>query len=57
MRHYDNLTLLIDNETEAKSYFNSLPGFVKEQISSRSDNINSFESLKDYAENLLRGDD
>ena len=28
-----------------------------EQISTRSDSVNSFASLKDYAQNLLRGDD
>ena len=29
---------------------------VKEQIDTRADSVNSFASLKDYAENLTRGD-
>lgn len=57
MRKYNNLDTLISNDLTAKNYFNALPDYVKSQISTRSHNINSFDSLKDYAENLLRGDD
>jgi len=54
---YNNLTDLISQDGEASSYFNSLPDYVREMISSRGDNVNSVASLQDYAENLLRGDD
>ena len=44
-------------DPEAKDYFNALPGYVREHICTRPTHINSLESLQDYAENLLRGDD
>lgn len=56
MRKYKGLTELINCEEEAHKYYMSLPNYVKEQIDSRADNVNSFSSLKDYAENLTRGD-
>lgn len=54
---YNGLYDLIDGEIEASEYFNSLPDYVKEAISERADNVCTEEELKDYAENLLRGDD
>jgi len=56
MKHYRDLNLLLESDAEAKQYFYGLPQYVKEQIQTRSQSVNSFESLKDYAENLLRGD-
>ncbi len=55
-KKYDGLSSLINSESEAKSYYNSLPEYVREQISTRGQNVNSYQSLRDYAENLLRGD-
>ena len=43
-------------EFYAKAYFDKLPDYVQSQISTRSGNVNSFDSLQDYAENLTRGD-
>jgi hypothetical protein len=54
---YNDLYSLIDQDHEASSYFASLPYYVKQSISCRSQNINSFDSLRDYAENLLRDDE
>lgn len=54
---YPNMYALFQKETKAKRYFDSLPDYVRDQISTRAQNVNSFDSLKDYAENLLRGDD
>ncbi len=54
---YSSLESLLAADSEASEYFNSLPDYVREQISSRGDNVNSLMSLQDYAENLLRGDD
>ena len=54
---YSNLSELINADVNAKKYFNSLPEYVRQQIFSRSSGVSTFENLKDYAENLLRGDD
>lgn len=48
---------LFKSDLEAKQYFNKLPDYVRNQISTRANGVNSLESLKDYAGNLLRGDD
>ena len=53
---YNDLTDLIKTEAMAHKYFYSLPSYVREQIETRGGNVNSFDSLKDYAENLLAGD-
>ncbi len=55
--NYPDLHALLKDEPEAKQYFETLPDYVREQISTRPQGVNSFESLKDYADNLLRGDD
>lgn len=57
MKHYPNMYDLFQNDREAKNYFDKLPDYVREQISTRADHVNSYASLRDYAENLLRGDD
>lgn len=54
---YSGLESLIQQDQDAAKYFASLPDYVKSSISQRSSHINSIDSLKDYAENLLRGDD
>ena len=53
---YSDLNQLLREQAEAAAYFRSLPDYVREQISARPGGVNSFESLKDYAENLTRGD-
>ena len=50
---YPNLNLLLHNDSEAKHYFESLPDYAREQISTRFDGVNSLASLKDYAQELL----
>lgn len=57
MLKYPDLNALLRSEPEAKSYYDTLPDYVREQIDTRSAGINSLASLKDYAENLTRGDD
>jgi len=56
-KKYSGLFSLIEQDSEAGRYYASLPDYVKESIASRAHHVNSFDSLKDYAENLLRGDD
>lgn len=53
---YPDLSALLENEPEAKNYFNKLPDYVRDQIRTRTDQVNSYASLRDYAENLTRGD-
>lgn len=53
---YQNMYVLFESDTEAREYFEGLPDYVREQIKTRADNVNSFASLQDYAQNLLRGD-
>ncbi len=54
---YQDLDALLRGDEEASSLYLSLPDYVRDQIGTRADNIHSYNSLKDYAENLLRGDD
>ena len=56
-KKYPNLETLLQTDAYSSNYFTSLPDYVQDQIRSRGDNINSLDSLQDYAENLLRGDD
>lgn len=53
---YSNLHRLIEQDKEAYEYFQDLPVYVQEQINGHSSGVNSYESLQDYAENLLRGE-
>lgn len=53
---YSGLQSLISSDRQAKEFFVSLPDYVQGMIQQRSDSVNSLESLKDYADNLLRGD-
>ncbi len=57
MAKYAGLDQLLQHEQEARSYFDALPDYVRSSIEERKQSVNSFESLRDYAENLLRGDD
>ena len=54
---YSSMYALFEQDAEAKRYFDSLPDYVRDQISSRADSVNTFAGLRDYADNLLRGDD
>ncbi len=53
---YADLNALLQQDSQAKAYFNALPDYVQSQISTRSSHVNSLDSLRDYAENLTRGD-
>jgi len=53
---YLGLNSLLNDDPQAKQYYNNLPEYVREHINTRAHNVNSFNSLKDYAENLTRGD-
>ncbi|MEA5013218.1 MAG: hypothetical protein VB099_01545 [Candidatus Limiplasma sp.] len=55
-KKYTNLQALLRDDVEARRYFSALPDYVQEQITARSEGVNSFASLEDYAQNLTRGD-
>lgn len=55
-KKYNDLFSLIDCDARAHQYFSSLPDYVQEEMDKRAQNINSFESMCDYADNLTRGD-
>ncbi len=56
MKKFKDMNALFQGNQQAKQYFDSLPDYVRDQISTRSGSVNTFENLRDYAENLLRGD-
>jgi len=49
---YDNLYAVLDNEPDAKAYFDKLPGYVREELVIHASKVDSFESMQDYAQNL-----
>lgn len=53
---YPDLDALLRGDEQAAEYFASLPDYVQETMRERSSRINSMLSLRDYAENLTRGD-
>jgi len=53
---YTDMFDMLRADAHAWKYFNMLPDYVRDQISSRASNVNSFSSLQAYAENLLKGD-
>ncbi len=57
MKKYTDIYALFKEEPTAKQFFDQLPDYVRDQINTRANGVNSFESLKNYADNLLRGDD
>ncbi len=52
-KKYSGLYELIDEDSTANEYYESLPDYVKQSICAREQNINSLASLRDYADNLL----
>jgi len=54
---YNDLQSLLSADGQAREFYSSLPDYVKDHISTRAQNVNTYKSLRDYAENLLRGDD
>jgi len=56
-KKYPDLNGLLQDDAGAKSFWDGLPDYVRDQIGTRAASVQSLESLKNYAENLLRGDD
>lgn len=53
MEHYRDLYELFEHDRRAKQYFNNLPDWIREQVT-RAGGIGSYDSLRQYADNLLR---
>ena len=53
---YNDLYSLLQQDSNAMAYYSELPYYVKQAMGYRADSVNSFESLRHYAENLTRGD-
>lgn len=56
-KQYEDLNAMLRADGEARTYFDALPDYVKEQIATRPAGVKNMENLRDFAENLLRGDD
>lgn len=54
---YSDLYALLSENKQARDYFNQLPEYVCAQIEERAFGIDSLESMRNYADNLTRGDD
>ncbi len=56
-KKYPDLFRLMEDDSEAKQYFDKLPDYLQDAISQRANGVNSYESLCHYAEKLTRQDD
>lgn len=52
----EGLQNLLRECSDADEFFSSLPAYVQESIVDRGNNIKTERDLKNFAENLLRGD-
>jgi len=57
MKKYPDLNALLKADPEAAALFAEIPQYARDQIMERAENVNSVESLSDYIDNILRGDD
>lgn len=53
---YAGLAELLKHDEEALSFFKTLPMYVRDQIAPRGEHVNSLDSLRDYVDNITRGD-
>ena len=56
MKKYSDVYSLMEDNPQAKKYFDRLPSYVQEEIKKRATSVNSYESMCHYAENLTQGD-
>ncbi len=55
-KKYSSLDALLAENAEALAFWQDLPEYVRSQIRTRGQAVNSYESLADYVDNLTRGD-
>lgn len=53
MDHYSDFYRLMEQDGESKRYFASLPNEMKQAVSSRTEDIHSFENLHECTEDIL----
>lgn len=53
---FQGLDDLLQKNPQARSYFDTLPGYVQEMIRERANHVRSEDILHRYAENLVQGD-
>ena len=56
-KKYANLKALLADDPEAYRYFSTLPEYVREHVAVRSNEVNSFDSLRSHVDNATKGDD
>lgn len=57
MKHYQDLDALLNGEPKAAALFAEIPQYAKDQIMTRSRDVNTLDQLEGYVSNILRGDD
>ena len=57
MKHYPDLNALLQGEPKAAALFAEIPQYAKDQIMTRSRDVNTLDQLEGYVTHLLRGDD
>lgn len=57
MKKYRDLNALLDGEPKAAELFAEIPQYARDQIMTRSRDVNTLDQLEGYVTNLLRGDD
>lgn len=57
MKHYSDLDALLRGEPKAAALFAEIPQYARDQIMTRSRDVNTLDQLEGYVTNLLRGDD
>jgi len=55
MPEYADLQAMIFQDGNARQYYNELPEYIRDELSSRGDDLTTFDSLKRHAETLLEG--
>lgn len=56
-KKYPDLNALLAADSKAKALFDQIPQYARDQIMERAGSVNSVQSLSDYIDNILRGDD
>lgn len=51
---FNDLGELLAGDAGARAFYKALPDTLKDQMAQRAQGINSFESLRDYVDNLVQ---
>lgn len=56
MKKYDGLGDMLKSDPAIFDYYTGLPDYVRSMIARRSQNVCTEDELRNYADNLMRGD-